>query len=136
MHIQLSTHIEDFKSSNIKYTNEVSSLETSFKSFVTLDDEVLEEAIVEALGDGAHGVGDLVGRAPLHHELGAHLDLGLAQVRVQVYTVNAEEFADDFTTLYATSTGYYFRNIYLFRLKLLYFSDKLYLAGCFATKPL
>lgn len=76
------THVEDFETSDVQYTDEVNPLESSLKSDVTLDDQPLEAAVEHSLGQGAHGVIHLVDVSALGHELVTDLDLGLGQILV------------------------------------------------------
>ena len=94
------THVENFKTSNVEHTDEMGSLESSgIESSVAHEHKPLEQTIEETLRDGTNGVRDLVHVPSLGDELVADLDLGLAQVSVQVNAVNSEKFTDDFTSL-------------------------------------
>ena len=94
------THVENFKTSNVEHTDEMGSLQSSgIESSVAHEHKPLEQTIEETLGNGTNGVRDLVNVPSLGDELVADLDLGLAQVSVQVNAVNSEKFTDDFTSL-------------------------------------
>ena len=94
-----NTYVENFKTGNIEYTNEVDSLLASSKGVVTLLDEVLESTIEYGLSQGTDGVGDLNGALTLGDELVTDLDLGLGQVLVEISTFRADEFTDGITSL-------------------------------------
>lgn len=76
------THVEDFETSNIQYTNEVLPLLFGVKSLVTFLDQPLEETIEHTLAKSTDGVGDLVLVTALGDELVSDLDAGLQQVLV------------------------------------------------------
>jgi len=86
-----NTYIKNLETGNVQHTNEVISLVLGFKSLVDSDDEPLEHTIVQRLGQGADGVGNLVLVTTLGHELVADLDLGLQETLLQVACVDAQE---------------------------------------------
>ena len=95
------THVEDLEASNVQHTDERVSLETGFKSFITLGNDELEDAVKQSLGHGAHGVVALVNVHTLGHKLSADLDLRLGDVLIQISGVSTDHLGDLFTSLRA-----------------------------------
>lgn len=94
------THVENFETSNIQYTNEVLSLLFGVKSFVTLLDEPFEETIEHTLGHGTNGVGYLVDVTTLGYELVTDLDSWFQETSVHVLCVNTQQLGDSVTLLW------------------------------------
>lgn len=94
-----NTHVEDFKTSNIQYTNEMLTLLLGIQSLVTLLDQPFEETIEDTLAQSTNGVGDLLDVTALGDELVTDLDAGLEQVLVQLSGVAAEQLRHTATLL-------------------------------------
>lgn len=100
MYIVPKTHVEDFETGNVEYTNEVSALEASLKGDVTLLHKPLEDTIEHGLSHGTDGVGYLLDAPTLGDELVTDLDLGLGQVPVEISTVDTEKLGNGITNLH------------------------------------
>jgi len=85
------THIKNFETSNVQYTDEVVSLSLGVQGLVDSSDQPAEHAVVQGLGEGAHRVQHLVLVATLGDELVTDLDLGLQQTLEQVARVHAQQ---------------------------------------------
>lgn len=94
-----NTHVEDFETSNIQYTDEVLPLLLGVQGLVTLLHQPLEQPVEHTLAKGTDGVGDLVLVTTLGDELVSDLDAGLQQALVQVLAVDTEELGDLLTVL-------------------------------------
>lgn len=95
------THLEDLKTSNIQYTNEVLTLLLGIQSLVTLLHQPLEQTIEHTLAEGTDRVGDLLDVTALGDELVADLDAGLQQVLVQLGGIATEQLRHTATLLLA-----------------------------------
>lgn len=73
------TYVEDFKTSNIQYTNEVLPFLFGVQSFVTFFHQELEQPVKHGLGHGTDGVGYLVDVPTLGDEFVTDLDPGFDQ---------------------------------------------------------
>ena len=93
------THVENFKAGDIQHTDERVSLETSFKGFITLGNDELEDTVKQSLGHGTDGVVALVNVHALRHELSTDLDLGFGDSQVHVSSIDAHEFCDFLSSL-------------------------------------
>jgi hypothetical protein len=96
-----NTHVENFETSNIQYTNEVSTFLLGVKSFVTLLDEPFEETIEDTLAKSTDGVVTLILVTTLCDELVTDLNTWLKQVLVQVLAINTEQLGDLLTSFCA-----------------------------------
>lgn len=97
----LKTYVENFKTSNIQYTNEVLTFLFGIQSFVTLLDQPFEETIENTLTESTNGVGDLLYVTTLGDEFVTDLNTGLQQVLVQFSGIATEQFGNT-TTFFFT----------------------------------
>lgn len=93
------TYVEDLKTSNIQYTNEVLPLLFRIQGFVTLLHQPFEQPVEHGLRHGTHRVRYLVLVTTLGHELVTDFNPWFQQVLVKILTVTAKQFGDTFTLL-------------------------------------
>ena len=100
-----ATHIEDLEAGNIEHTDEHGASLASLECHVTLPDEPREHTREETLGHGTDVVVDSIDAHTLGDELGTDLDLGLAEVPVELLGVNTEQFGNNFSSLWKEEKG-------------------------------
>lgn len=93
------THVKDFETGNVEYTDEVDSLLSSGESFITLLHQPLEDTIEHGLCHSTDRVGHLILVPTLGYKLVTDLDLGLGKVLVQVSAVHTEKLGNGLTSL-------------------------------------
>ena len=93
------TYVKDFKSGNIQYTNEGSSLLFGVQGTVTIDNEKFEQSVVNSLTQGTDGVKTLILVTTLCDELVTDLNTGFQEVLVKIQSINTEKFSNSFTGL-------------------------------------
>lgn len=97
--VYVETYVEDLKTGNIQYTNEVLPLLFGVQCFVTLLDQPFEQPVEHGLRHGAHGVRYLIFVTTLCHEFITDFDPGFQQVLVKILAVTTQQFGDTFTFL-------------------------------------
>lgn len=105
---QADTYVENFEASNIQDTNELDSLLLSVQSLVALDYEPLEASIEHALGHGTHRVSTLIFGSALSHELITDLYSGLAQILVQIGSIQTKKVGHTLALLRTFGLGLFF----------------------------
>uniref|UniRef100_A0A2M4DMR2 Uncharacterized protein n=1 Tax=Anopheles darlingi TaxID=43151 RepID=A0A2M4DMR2_ANODA len=91
--------VEDFETSNIQHTNELSTLLLGVQSLVTLLDQPFEDTIEDTLAEGTDRVGDLVLVLTLGDELVTDLNTWLQQILVQIVSDHTEQLGHTVTIL-------------------------------------
>lgn len=94
-----NTYVEDFKTSNIQYTNEMLSLLLGIQSLVTLLDEPFEEPVEHGLRHGTNGILDLADITALCDEFVTYFNSWFQKSQVQSGCVDAQELSNAFTFL-------------------------------------
>ncbi|OAD59362.1 hypothetical protein WN48_09193 [Eufriesea mexicana] len=96
------TYVEDLKTSNIQYTNEVLPFLLCVQGLVTLFHQPFEQPVEHGFRQGTHGVCYLVLVTTLGYELVTDLDPWFQQVLVKIGTVATKQFGDTFSLFFAT----------------------------------
>lgn len=81
------TYVEDLKTGDIQYTDEVLPLLFRVQGLVTLFDQPFEQSVEHGLGHGTHRVRYLILVTTLRHELVTDFDPWFQQVLVKIGTV-------------------------------------------------
>jgi len=95
----METYVEDLKTGDIQYTNEVLPLLLGIQGLVTFFHQPLEQPVEHRLRHGTHGVGYLILVTTLGDELVTDLDPWLQQVLVKIGTVGAKQLRHALTFL-------------------------------------
>lgn len=93
------TYVEDFKTGDIQYTDEMLPLLLRVQGFVTFFDQPLKQPVEHGLRHGTHRICYLILVTTLCYELVTDLDPWFQQVLVKIGTVAAKQFGDTFTFL-------------------------------------
>lgn len=104
----LKTYVENFKTSNIQYTDEVLTLLFGVQSFVTFLDQPFEETIEDTLAESTDGVGDLLDVTALGDEFVTDLNAGFQQVLVQFSAIATEQFGNTATFFFTILFSLFF----------------------------
>ena len=104
-----ATYVEDFKSGDIEYSNEVVTRGTLLvKGQVTLLHNPVEDASVQTLGDGSDGPVDLFDVLSLGDPLGSDLDSGGDEGLQELIDINSVHGAGSLGVLLAIGLGLFF----------------------------
>ncbi len=93
------THVEDFKASDVKDSDEKCLFSLCRQSCVAFLDDPLEELVKDGLAEASDGEIDLVFVSTLCHKLIANLDLRFQQIPVEIVRVEIEQLCDFLTLL-------------------------------------
>lgn len=93
------TYVEDFKTGDIQYTDEMLPLLLRVQGFVTFFDQPLKQPVEHGLRHGTHRVCYLILVTTLCYELVTDLNPWFQQVLVKIGTVATKQFGDTFTFL-------------------------------------
>lgn len=97
--VEEETYIEDLKTGNIQYTDEVLPLLLRVQSLVTFFHQPFEQPVEHCFRHGAHRIRDLILVTTLGDELVTDLDPWFQQVLVKIGTVATQQFGHAFTFL-------------------------------------
>lgn len=90
----LGTYVKDFKTGDIKYTDEMLPLLFGVQCLVTLDDEPFEAPVEHGLSQGTHGIGTLIFVTTLSHKLISDFDSRFAQILVEISGSSSQKGCD------------------------------------------
>ena len=93
-------YVENLETSNIQYTTETGSFLFSVQSLVTTMYKMLEQTIVHVLSHSAQSVTTLDYIHTLGDKLVTSFDFGFANVMVEPFTSNSQQFSAIYTSLY------------------------------------